>query len=97
MEALGASTIAGVDRIIIVACGTASYAGMVGSYAIQKWARIPVEVQLSHEFRYRDPIITPNTLVVSISQSGETMDTLMAVKYAMAQGAKAVSICQRCR
>jgi len=93
LEALGASTIAGVDRIIIVACGTASYAGMVGSYAIEKWARIPVEVQLSHEFRYRDPIITPNTLVVSISQSGETMDTLMAVKYAMAQGAKAVSIC----
>ncbi|WP_188675301.1 glutamine--fructose-6-phosphate transaminase (isomerizing) [Subtercola lobariae] len=82
-----------VDRIIIIACGTASYAGMLGKYAIEKWARIPVEVQLSHEFRYSDPIITPTTLVVSISQSGETMDTLMAVKYAIEAGAKTLSIC----
>jgi glucosamine--fructose-6-phosphate aminotransferase (isomerizing) len=83
----------GIDRITIIACGTASYAGQVGAYAIEKWTRVPVEVELSHEFRYRDPVITPSTLVVSISQSGETMDTLMAVKFARAAGAKTLSIC----
>src|SRR5690606_16439778 len=67
--------------------------GMLGKYAIEKWARIPVEVDLSHEFRYREPVLDSRTLVVSISQSGETMDTLMAVKYAIAQGARTVSIC----
>jgi glucosamine--fructose-6-phosphate aminotransferase (isomerizing) len=66
---------------------------MLGKYAIEKWSRIPVEVELSHEFRYRDPILTDRTLVVSISQSGETMDTLMAVKYAMESGARVLSIC----
>ena len=90
---LGDDLLRGINRIILVACGTASYAGMVGSYAIEQWARIPVEVQLSHEFRYRDPVITPETLVISISQSGETMDTLMAVKYAREQGARTISIC----
>jgi glucosamine--fructose-6-phosphate aminotransferase (isomerizing) len=85
--------LAGIDRITIIACGTAAYAGQVGAYAIEKWARIPVNVELSHEFRYRDPVITPSTLVVSISQSGETMDTLMAVKYAKEAGAKTLSIC----
>lgn len=82
-----------IDRIIIVAAGTASYAGQVGRYAIEKWAKIPVDVDLAHEFRYRDPVLTPRTLVVSISQSGETMDTLMAVKYAREAGAKTLSIC----
>ncbi|QWT24009.1 glutamine--fructose-6-phosphate transaminase (isomerizing) [Subtercola sp. PAMC28395] len=82
-----------IDRIVIIACGTASYAGMLGKYALEKWARIPVEVQLSHEFRYEDPVLTPNTLVISISQSGETMDTLMAVKYAIDAGARTLSIC----
>ncbi len=72
---LGDGVLTGINRIILVACGTAAYAGMVGSYAIEQWARIPVEVQLSHEFRYRDPVITPETLIISISQSGETMDT----------------------
>ena len=90
---LGDDVLRGINRIILVACGTASYAGMVGSYAIEQWARIPVEVQLSHEFRYRDPVITPETLVISISQSGETMDTLMAVKYAREQGARTISVC----
>jgi glucosamine--fructose-6-phosphate aminotransferase (isomerizing) len=66
---------------------------MVAKYAIEKWARVPVEVELSHEFRYRDPVLTPRTLVVSISQSGETMDTLMAVKYAREKGAKTLSVC----
>ncbi len=84
---------AGISRIIVIACGTAAYAGQVGKYAIEQWTRIPVEVELAHEFRYRDPVIGPDTLVVSISQSGETMDTLMAVKYARERGAKTLSIC----
>ena len=82
-----------VTKIVIVACGTAAYAGMVAKYAIERWARIPVEVELAHEFRYRDPVIDGHTLVVSISQSGETMDTLMAVRHAKELGAKTVSIC----
>ncbi len=82
-----------VDRIIIVACGTAAYAGMVAKYAIEHWTRIPVEVSLAHEFRYSDPIASERTLVVSISQSGETMDTLMAVKHAHDLGAMTLSIC----
>jgi glucosamine--fructose-6-phosphate aminotransferase (isomerizing) len=82
-----------IDRITVIACGTAAYSGMVAKYAIEKWARVPVEVELSHEFRYRDPVLTPRTLVVSISQSGETMDTLMAVKYAREKGAKTLSVC----
>lgn len=82
-----------VDKIIVVACGSASYAGMVAKYAIEHWARIPVEVELAHEFRYRDPILTPRTLVVAISQSGETMDTLMAIRHARAQGSKVLAIC----
>ncbi|WP_368497292.1 glutamine--fructose-6-phosphate transaminase (isomerizing) [Herbiconiux sp. A18JL235] len=86
-------TLRDIDRVIIVACGTASYSGLLGKYAIEKWARVPVEVELSHEFRYREPVLTPRTLVVSISQSGETMDTLMAVKYAIANGARTLSIC----
>ena len=93
IDAFGPDFLNGVSRIILLACGTASYAGLVGSYAIEKWAGIPVDVQLSHEFRYRDPVITPTTLVISISQSGETMDTLMAVRYAMERGAKTISIC----
>lgn len=83
----------GISRIIIVACGTAAYAGQTGKYAIEQWTRIPVDVELAHEFRYRDPVVGPETLVVSISQSGETMDTLMAVKYARERGAKTLSIC----
>jgi glucosamine--fructose-6-phosphate aminotransferase (isomerizing) len=82
-----------IDRIVVLGCGTAAYSGMLGKYAIEKWAKVPVDVELSHEFRYRDPIITPRTLVVSISQSGETMDTLMAVKYAKELGARTLSIC----
>lgn len=82
-----------VDRITFVACGTAAYAGMVAKYAIERWTRIPVEVALAHEFRYCDPIADERTLVVSISQSGETMDTLMAVKHARDLGALTVSIC----
>ena len=82
-----------IDRVVLVACGTAAYAGMLGKYAIEAWARIPVEVELSHEFRYRDPVLDARTLVVSVSQSGETMDTLMAVKYARDHGARTLAIC----
>ncbi|WP_295774370.1 glutamine--fructose-6-phosphate transaminase (isomerizing) [uncultured Microbacterium sp.] len=83
----------GIRRIVVIACGTAAYAGQTGKYALEQWTRIPVDVELAHEFRYRDPVIGADTLVVSISQSGETMDTLMAVKYAREQGAKTLSIC----
>jgi len=93
LDSIGDETLKNIDRIMIIACGTAAYAGMLGQYAIEKWSRIPVSVELSHEFRYRDPILTERTLVVSISQSGETMDTLMAVKYAVAAGAQVLSIC----
>ncbi len=83
----------GINRIIVTACGTAAYSALVGKYAIEQWARVPVDVELAHEFRYRDPVIGADTLVVSISQSGETMDTLMAVKYARERGARTLSIC----
>jgi glucosamine--fructose-6-phosphate aminotransferase (isomerizing) len=82
-----------VDKIIIIACGTAFYAGMVAKYAIEHWTRIPCEVELAHEFRYRDPILTRATLVVAISQSGETADTLMAIRHAREQRSKVLAIC----
>lgn len=82
-----------IDRVVIIAAGTAAYAGQTGKYALELWTRIPVDVELAHEFRYRDPVIGARTLVVSISQSGETMDTLMAVKYARERGARTLSIC----
>ena len=81
-----------VDKIIVVACGTAAYAGHVAKYAIEHWCRIPVEVELAHEFRYRDPVVNEKTLVVAISQSGETMDTLMAIRHAREQGSKVLAI-----
>ncbi|WP_345215050.1 glutamine--fructose-6-phosphate transaminase (isomerizing) [Georgenia halophila] len=81
-----------VDKIIVVACGTAAYAGHVAKYAIEHWCRIPVEVELAHEFRYRDPVVDVRTLVVAISQSGETMDTIMAIRHAREQGAKVLAI-----
>lgn len=93
LTALGDETLRGIDRIVIIGCGTASYAGQTAKYLIERWARVPVEVQLSHEFRYADQVITPRTLVISVSQSGETMDTLMAVKHAVALGARTISVC----
>ena len=93
IEGLDPEFVASIDRLVFVACGTASYAGDVAKYAVEKWARIPTSVELSHEFRYRDPIITDRTLVVAISQSGETMDTLMATRYAKEAGAKVLAIC----
>jgi len=82
-----------VDKIIVVACGTAFYAGLVAKYAIEHWTRIPCEVELASEFRYRDPILSPSTLVVAISQSGETADTLMAIRHAREQKARVLAIC----
>jgi glutamine---fructose-6-phosphate transaminase (isomerizing) len=82
-----------VDKIIIVACGTAFYAGLVAKYAIEHWTRIPCEVELASEFRYRDPIVGPTTLVVAISQSGETADTLMAIRHAREQRSRVLAIC----
>lgn len=82
-----------IDKIVVIACGSASYAGLVAKYAIEHWVRIPVEIELAHEFRYRDPILTPRTLVVAISQSGETMDTLMALRHAREQGSRVLAIC----
>ena len=82
-----------VDKIIIIACGTAFYAGLVAKYAIEHWTRIPCEVELAHEFRYRDPILTRSTLVVAISQSGETADTLQAIRHARQQRSKVLAIC----
>ena len=82
-----------IDKIIIVACGTAYYAGLVAKYAIEHWTRIACEVEIASEFRYRDPIITGSTLVVTLSQSGETADTLMAIRHAREQHAKVIAIC----
>jgi glucosamine--fructose-6-phosphate aminotransferase (isomerizing) len=82
-----------VDKIIIVACGTAYHAGLIAKYAIEHWAQLPCEVELASEFRYRDPILTRSTLVIAISQSGETMDTLMAVRHAREQRARVLGIC----
>ena len=82
-----------IDKIVVVACGTAYHAGLVAKYAIEHWTRIPVDVELASEFRYRDPIVDPRTLTIAISQSGETMDTLMALRHAREQGSKALAIC----
>ncbi|MGH3344368.1 MAG: glutamine--fructose-6-phosphate transaminase (isomerizing) [Carbonactinosporaceae bacterium] len=82
-----------IDKIIVVACGTAYYAGLVAKYAIEHWTRIPCEVELASEFRYRDPILSRSTLVIAISQSGETLDTLMAVHHAREQRSRVLAIC----
>jgi glutamine---fructose-6-phosphate transaminase (isomerizing) len=82
-----------IDKVFIVACGTAYHAGMVAKYAIEHWTRIPCEVELASEFRYRDPVLDRSTLVVAISQSGETMDTLMALRHAKEQKARVLAIC----
>ncbi|MFJ2163406.1 glutamine--fructose-6-phosphate transaminase (isomerizing) [Streptomyces sp. NPDC087856] len=82
-----------IDKVVIVACGTAFHAGLIAKYAIEHWTRIPCEVELASEFRYRDPILGARSLVIAISQSGETMDTLMALRHAREQGSKVLAIC----
>ncbi len=85
--------VANLSRLVIVACGTSYHAGLVGKFMIEAAARLPVEVDLASEFRYRDPVVGPNDLVVAISQSGETADTLAALKEAKAKGARTLAIC----
>lgn len=82
-----------IDKVFIVACGTAYHSGMLAKYAIEHWTRLPVEVELASEFRYRDPVLDRSTLVIAISQSGETADTLEAVRHAKEQKAKVLAIC----
>ncbi len=82
-----------IDKVVIVACGTAFHAGLIAKYAIEHWTRLPCEVELASEFRYRDPILDAQSLVIAISQSGETMDTLMALRHAREQGSKVLAIC----
>jgi glucosamine--fructose-6-phosphate aminotransferase (isomerizing) len=81
------------EKIVIIACGTAYNAGLVGKYAIEKWGQIPVDVELASEYRYREPSLNKKTLVIPISQSGETMDTLMALRFAKSKGATILSVC----
>ncbi|EFL17001.1 glutamine-fructose-6-phosphate transaminase (isomerizing) [Streptomyces sp. C] len=88
-----ASVLREVDKVVIVACGTAYHAGMIAKLAIEHWTRIPCETELASEFRYRDPILDQRTLVIAISQSGETMDTLMALRHAREQGARVLAVC----
>jgi glucosamine--fructose-6-phosphate aminotransferase (isomerizing) len=82
-----------IDKVVIIACGTAYHAGLVGKYAIEKWANLAVDVELASEYRYREPSVDNRTLLIPISQSGETMDTLMAMRYAKEKGAKVFAVC----
>jgi glucosamine--fructose-6-phosphate aminotransferase (isomerizing) len=82
-----------IDKVFVVACGTAYHSGLLAKYAIEHWTRLPVEVELASEFRYRDPVLDSHTLVIAISQSGETADTLEAVRHAKEQKAKVLAIC----
>jgi glutamine---fructose-6-phosphate transaminase (isomerizing) len=82
-----------VDKVFVVACGSAYHAGLVAKYAVEHWTRLPVEIEIASEFRYRDPVLDRNTLVIAISQSGETADTLAAVRYARQQRARVLTVC----
>jgi glucosamine--fructose-6-phosphate aminotransferase (isomerizing) len=82
-----------IDKVFVVACGTAYHSGLIAKYAIEHWCRIPVEVEVASEFRYRDPVLDRDTLVVAVSQSGETADTLEAVRHARRQGARVLAVC----
>ena len=90
--ALDEAILAGVKRIVVVACGTSYHAGLIGRYAIEEWARVPVEVDVASEFRYRNPVVGPGDLVIGISQSGETADTLAAMRKAKERGATVLAI-----
>jgi glucosamine--fructose-6-phosphate aminotransferase (isomerizing) len=90
--ALDEAILAGVQRIVVVACGTAYHAGLIGRYAVEEWARLPVELDIASEYRYRNPVVGPGDLVVGISQSGETADTLAAMRLARERGATVLAI-----
>jgi glucosamine--fructose-6-phosphate aminotransferase (isomerizing) len=81
-----------VDKVFVVACGTAYHSGLVAKYAIEHWTRIPVEIDIASEFRYRDPVLGPDTLTLAVSQSGETIDTLEAVRHALHQGSRVLAV-----
>ena len=89
---LDPEAIRGIEQVIIVACGTSYHAGLVGKYALERWARMPVEVEVASEFRYRDPVIGPDCLCIAISQSGETADTLAAMRLARQAGAQVLAV-----
>lgn len=91
--ALTEAELASVNQVFVVACGSAYHSGLVAKYAIEQWVRIPVQIEVASEFRYRDPVIDEHTLVLAISQSGETADTLEAVRHAKARGAKVLAVC----
>ncbi|MDT0303212.1 glutamine--fructose-6-phosphate transaminase (isomerizing) [Streptomonospora wellingtoniae] len=90
---LAPSELREIEKIVIIACGTSYHAGLIAKYAIEHWCRVPCEVEVASEFRYRDPILNRQTMVIAISQSGESMDTLMAVRYAREQRARVLAIC----
>jgi glucosamine--fructose-6-phosphate aminotransferase (isomerizing) len=90
--ALDEAILAGVERIVIVACGTSYHAGLIGRYAIEEWARVPVEMDVASEYRYRNPVVGPGDLVIGISQSGETADTLAAMRLARERGATVLAV-----
>jgi glucosamine--fructose-6-phosphate aminotransferase (isomerizing) len=92
-QRLDSSVLREIDKVFVVACGTAYHAGLIAKHAIEHWTRIPVEVEMASEFRYRDPVLDQQTLVVAISQSGETADTLEAVRHAKEQRATVLAIC----
>ena len=81
-----------VDKVFVVACGTAFHSGLVAKYAIEHWARVPVEIEIASEFRYRDPVLGPDTLTIAVSQSGETIDTLEAARHAARQGSQVLAV-----
>lgn len=83
----------GVEKVFVVACGSAYHSGLLAKYAIEHWVRVPVEIEVASEFRYRDPVLDQRTLVVAVSQSGETADTLEAVRHAKTQGARVLAVC----
>jgi len=82
-----------IDKVVIIGCGTSYHSGLIAKYSIEHWTRVPVEVEVASEFRYRDPILSSRTLVIAISQSGESMDTLMAIRHAREQGSRVLAIC----
>ena len=89
---LPADVLREVDKVFVVACGTAFHAGLVAKYAIEHWTRVPVEIEIASEFRYRDPVLGPDTLTLAVSQSGETIDTLEAARHAKRQGSRVIAV-----
>ena len=92
-QRLGDDELRNIDKVFVVACGTAYHSGLLAKYAIEHWVRLPVEVEIASEFRYRDPVLDRDTLVVAVSQSGETADTLEAVRHARRQRARVLAVC----